>query len=68
MDYNNAKKRLVFSTSYNPWFNLALEEYLFNNMDENTVIMYLWQNKNTVVIEKHRMQWKECRTSLSEEE
>lgn len=68
MDYKNAKKRLVFSTSYNPWFNLALEEYLFNNMEENTVIMYLWQNKNTVVIGKTQNAWKECRTSILEEE
>lgn len=68
MEYSNAKKRLIFSTSYNPWFNLALEEYLFNNMDENTVIMYLWQNENTVVIGKTQNAWKECRTALLEEE
>ncbi len=68
MDYRNVKKRLVFSTSNNPWFNLALEEYLFNTMEDDTVIMYLWQNENTVVIGKTQNAWKECRTALLEEE
>ena len=30
--------RLVLSKSYDPWFNLALEELLYDTIPENTVI------------------------------
>lgn len=55
--------RLVLSKSYDPWFNLALEELLYDTIPENTVILYLWQNQNTVVIGKSQNAWKECRVS-----
>ena len=57
---------IVLSDSHNPWHNLALEEYLFENISDNTCILYLWQNDNTVVIGKSQNSWKECRVSLLE--
>lgn len=54
---------IITSESTDPWFNLALEEYLFDTINENSVILYLWQNKNTVVIGKSQNAWKECRIS-----
>lgn len=38
--------------STNPHYNLALEEYLFNNATES--VFMLWQNDNTVVIGKNQ--------------
>ena len=53
----------MLSKSYDPWFNLALEELLYDTISESTVILYLWQNQNTVVIGKSQNAWKECRVS-----
>lgn len=58
---NKFTLKLVKSLSYNPWYNLALEEYLFNNVKSDEVIFYLWQNDNTVVIGRNQNPWRECR-------
>jgi lipoate-protein ligase A len=58
--------RLIYSDSYNPWYNLALEEYLLNNTKKNEVMLYLWQNDNTVVIGRNQNAWKECNCRLLE--
>lgn len=73
MREKNAKKdkrqlTIIHSEEYNPWYNLALEEYLFNNLAAAEIILYLWQNDQTVVIGRNQNAWQECRTSLLEEE
>ena len=62
------KNRILLGDSFNPWHNLAVEERLFDLLDEDECIFYLWQNKNTVVIGRHQNAWKECRTKLLEDE
>jgi lipoate---protein ligase len=54
------KPRIVYSTSFNPWVNLSIEEYLLTNVKSDEVILYLWQNDNTVVIGRNQNPWKEC--------
>lgn len=58
--------KIVLSDSYDPWHNLALEEFLFQNVERNQVILYLWQNQNTVVIGRNQNAWKECRCTKLE--
>ena len=40
------------STSINPFYNLALEEYLFENSEED--VFMLWQNHNTIVVGQYQ--------------
>lgn len=60
------KTKIILSKSYDPWYNLALEECLLDRVKENEIILYLWQNDNTVVIGRNQNPWKECKCKLLE--
>lgn len=62
------KNLIVINKSHDPWLNLALEEYLLENVTEYENILFLWQNANTIVIGKNQNPWRECRTGLLESE
>lgn len=54
--------RLLISESVDPWFNLAVEETIFNSMDSSQKVLFLWRNDSTVVIGRAQNPWKECNT------
>lgn len=60
IDQNKLKAKIITADSYNPWYNLALEEYLLNHLKKDEIILYLWQNDNTVVIGRNQNAWQEC--------
>lgn len=62
------RSKIIYTSSLDPWHNLALEEYLLNSIKKDECILYLWQNQNTVVIGKNQNAWQECRTELLERE
>ena len=58
--------RFLNSTSFDPYYNLAVEQHRMNTLEADNAILFLWQNQNTVVLGRNQNPWRECRTSLLE--
>lgn len=59
---------IIKSLAYDPWVNLDIEEHLLEQVTEDEIILYLWQNDNTVVIGRNQNAWKESRYLELEQE
>lgn len=52
---------VIKTSETNPWHNLALEETLLNKVRPDECVLYLWQNRQTVVIGRNQNALSECR-------
>jgi lipoate-protein ligase A len=52
--------KIYISESFDPKFNLSVEEYLVKCNAPNEEVLFLWQNENTIVIGRNQNPYKEC--------
>ena len=62
------KLQVYVSPSFDPYENLAVERHLLDVADGESILLYLWQNRSTVVIGKNQNAYSECRTELLKSE
>lgn len=60
--------RVMVSETFDPWFNLATEDWIFREMDPETEVLFLWRNDKTVVIGRYQNPWEECKLQAMEED
>jgi len=53
--------RIIRSSRWDPFWNLAVEEYLLDCVERYHRILFLWQSENAVVVGKNQNPWRECR-------
>lgn len=61
---NDAFLRLVVSSQTNPYWNVAVENYLLSLPEERVVTLYLWKNHRTVVVGQNQNPFAECDVNL----
>ena len=66
-DALNGTKILIVikGTSFDPYFNLASEEYMLKNTDDD--VFMLWQNERSVIIGKNQNAWAEVNCAFVKE-
>lgn len=62
------KLQIYITDSTDPYYNLATEKLFLDSVGTGCCLLYLWQNKNTVVIGRNQNPWAECRISAIKEE
>lgn len=63
------KFRILLSDSFDPYFNVAIEQWLFSTLESDSQVLFLWRNHNTVVIGRSQNPWLECNlTKMQEDE
>jgi lipoate-protein ligase A len=56
----NYGTKVYISTSNNPFVNLAIEDWIFEQISADQQILYLWCNRESVIIGRFQNPWMEC--------
>ncbi len=62
------KLKTIISNRFDPFLNLAVEDWLFQHCEKSSVVCYLWRNERTVVIGQNQNPYAECNVDLLEGE
>ncbi|MGM0431098.1 MAG: lipoate--protein ligase [Spirochaetota bacterium] len=60
--------QVFFAKEFDPWLNLATENWIFHEMDPKTNVLFLWRNNPVVVIGRYQNPWRECNLAAMEAE
>ena len=60
------KLRFIVSNQTNPYWNIAVENYLVSLPETEVVTLYLWKNRRTVVIGQNQNPFSECNVEALE--
>ena len=60
------KLQFVVSDQTNPYWNIAVENYLLSLPETEVVTLYLWKNRRTVVIGQNQNPFSECNVEVLE--
>ena len=60
------KTQFVVSNQTNPYWNIAVENYLLSLPESETITLYLWRNHRTVVIGQNQNPFSECNVEALE--
>ena len=56
-----SKLKQYTSQGHDPYRNIAMERYLTTHCEPGSCTLFLWQNRNTVVIGRNQNAEEECR-------
>lgn len=68
MNKLNSNLRVFISKGHDPYFNLAIEDWIFRDLDPNSHLLFIWRNSPTVVIGRFQNPWNECHLSKMKED
>ncbi len=60
MTTKEVRLKVIKTDCTDPYANLAAEEFLTMNAEDGVMLIFLWQNKPTVVIGRNQNPWREC--------
>lgn len=58
--------RVIVTDVTNPYFNLATEDWIFNDMPLDQKVLFLWRNEPSIIVGRGQNVWSECRLEAVE--
>ena len=52
--------RVLIANSHDPYFNLAVEDWIFHDMEPDQRVLFLWRNDKSIIVGRGQNVWSEC--------